>query len=221
MNCCPACHTVIEGDWKNCPLCGQPLNQQGEKRIANPYPSIPLRFDRKKGLSLLMIFTIISGLLFIGIEAIWLDRSQGFQLALFGIVSLWTVVYTVIRKRRNIAKSILYLLVIVSAISIYLDYLLEWDGWSTTYVIPVICIFADLALTIAVKVIYPEVGDYILYLLIVVVLGLIPAVFLFFNWTTNPIPSLLSMTVSTIMFIVLMVSYRKVIIYEWGKRMQI
>lgn len=221
MNCCPACNTVVEGDWKNCPLCSQPLNHQGEKIKLNPYPPIPLRFDRKKGLSLLMIFTIISGLLFIVIEAIWLDQSQGFQLALFGIVSLWTVVYTVIRKRRNIAKSILYLLVIVSAISIYLDYLLEWNGWSTTYVIPVICIFADLALTIAVKVIFPEVGDYILYLLIVVVLGLFPAAFLFFNWTTNPIPSLLSMAVSIIMFIILMVSYRKVIIYEWTKRMQI
>lgn len=221
MNGCPACHTIVEGDWKSCPLCGQSLNHKGKKSRLNPYPPIPLRFDRKKGLSLLMIFTLISGLLFIGIEAIWLDQSQGFQLALLGIMSLWTVVYTVIRKRRNIAKSILYLLVIVSAISIYLDYLLKWDGWSTTYVIPVICIFADLALTIAVKVIFPEVGDYILYLLIVVVLGLFPAAFLFFNWTTNPIPSLLSMAVSIIMFIVLMVSYRKVIIYEWGKRMQI
>lgn len=221
MSSCPACKAVVEGDWESCPLCGQALNHQEEKKSANPYPPIPLRFDRKKGLSLLMIFTIIIGLLFIGIEAIWLDQSQGFQLALFGIVSLWTVVYTVIRKLRNIAKSILYLLVIVSAISIYLDYLLEWNGWSTTYVIPVICIFSDLALTIAVKVIFPEVGDYILYLLIIVILGLFPAVFLFFNWITNPIPSLLSMAVSIIMFIVLVVSYRKVIILEWEKRMQI
>jgi len=81
--------------------------------------------------------------------------------------------------------------------------------------IPVICIFADLALTISVKIIFPELGDYILYLLIVVILGFFPAVFLFFNWTTNPIPSLLSMGISTVMFIVLFVSHKNVILYEW------
>ncbi|MEG0496495.1 MAG: DUF6320 domain-containing protein [Carnobacterium sp.] len=221
MSYCTACHAIVEGDWKDCPLCSQPLDQKTGEVESNPYPPIPLRFNKKKGISLLMIFTIIIGLLFIGIEEIWLDQSQGLKLAVFGIVSLWTVVYTLIRKRRNIAKSILYLLVIASVISIYLDYLLAWNGWSMTYVIPVICIFADLALTISVKIIFPEVGDYILYLLIVVILGFFPAVFLFFNWTTNPIPSLLSMAISTIMFIVLFVSYRKVIFHEWKKRMQI
>ena len=219
MNYCPACHIAVEGDWKVCPLCNQALEQKTGKVEPNPYPPIPLRFNKKKGL--LMIFTIVIGLLFIGIEEIWLDQSQGLKLAVLGIVSLWTVVYTLIRKRRNIAKSILYLLVIASVISIYLDYLLIWNGWSTTYVIPVICIFADLALSISVKIIFPEVGDYILYLLIVVILGFFPAVFLFFNWTTNPIPSLLSMAISAIMFIVLFVSHRKVILHEWEKRMQI
>ena len=221
MSYCPACHATVEGDWQVCPLCNQALEQKSVKVDSNPYPPVPLRFNRKKGLSLLMIFTLIIGLLFIGIEEIWLDQSQGLKLALLGIVSLWTVVYTLIRKRRNIAKSILYLLVIASAISIYLDYLLAWNGWSTTYVIPVICIFADLALSISVKIIFPEVGDYILYLLIVVILGFFPAIFLFFNWTTNPIPSLLSMAISTIMFIILFVSHKKVILYEWEKRMQI
>lgn len=221
MKYCTSCCADIEGDWKNCPLCGQSLNPSNEIGTSNPYPAIPLRFNRKKVLSLLTFFTLLTGFLFIGIEEIWLDQSQGLKLAVLAILSLWTVVYTVIRKRRNIAKSILYLMVIVSIISIYLDYLLEWNGWSTTYVIPIICIFADLALTISVKLIFPEVGDYILYLLIVVILGFFPAVFLFFNWTTNPILSLLSVAISAIMFVVLFVSHRKVIVHEWEKRMQI
>lgn len=221
MKYCTSCCAYIEGDWKNCPLCGQSLNPSNEKGTSNPYPAIPLRFNRKKVLRLLTFFTLLTGFLFIGIEEIWLDQSQGLKLAVLAILSLWTVVYTVIRKRRNIAKSILYLMVIVSIISIYLDYLLEWNGWSTTYVIPIICIFADLALTISVKLIFPEVGDYILYLLIVVILGFFPAVFLFFNWTTNPILSLLSVAISAIMFVVLFVSHRKVIVHEWEKRMQI
>ncbi|SEK20794.1 hypothetical protein SAMN04488700_1167 [Carnobacterium iners] len=221
MSYCSVCQTAIEGNWKDCPLCGQALDQKAATAESNPYPPIPLRYNIKKVFSLLMIFTIIIGLLFIGIEEIWLDQSQGLKLAVLGIVSLWTVVYTLIRKRRNIAKSILYLLIIVSVISIYLDYSLEWNGWSTTYVIPVICIFADLALTISVKIIFLEVGDYILYLLIVVILGFFPALFLFLNWTTNPIPSVLSIIISAIMFIVLFVSHRKVIMFEWEKRMQI
>lgn len=221
MSCCLECKVDIEGHWTNCPLCGQSLQCTNEKIRPNPYPPIPLRFNRDKGLRLLTIFTIISGLLFLGIEEIWLDRSQGIQLAVFGIVSLWTVVYTLIRKRRNIAKSILYLLILASFIGIYLDYLLGWNGWSTTYLIPVICIFANLALTISIKIIFPEVGDYILYLLIVTILGFFPAIFLLFNWTTNPIPALLSMSISAVVFVVLVITHWKVIFYEWQKRMQI
>jgi predicted nucleic acid-binding Zn ribbon protein len=221
MSECLACQATIEGVWENCPLCGQELEQEAITVQSNPYPPIPLRYNRKRVLSLLMIFTIIIGLLFIGIEEIWLDQNQGLKLAVLGIVSLWTVVYTLIRKRRNTAKSILYLLIIVSVISIYLDYSLEWNGWSTTYVIPVICIFADLALTISMKLIFSKVGDYILYLLIVVILGFFPALFLFLNWTTNPIPSILSTIISAIMFVVLFVSHKKIIMCEWEKRMQI
>lgn len=220
MSYCLECKAAVKGKWIHCPLCGCVLDRHTTDIEQGPFPHIPLRFNREKGFRLLMIFTLISGILFLGIEALWLDQSQVLQLAVFGIMSLWIVVAILIRKRRNIAKSILYLLVMVSLISVYLDYSLEWNGWSTTYVIPVICIFTDLALSISVKIIFPEVADYILYLLIVAGVGLLPALFLIFDWTTNSVPSLLSIAVSTVMFVSLLIHYRKIVLYEWKKRMQ-
>ncbi|MDN6626112.1 MAG: zinc ribbon domain-containing protein, partial [Pisciglobus halotolerans] len=189
---CPCCNTTIKGDWNNCPLCGHELFDCKEDKLADPYPLIPLRYNRSKVVSMLMVSSIIIGIIFLVIEALWLDHRQGLQLSIFGIVSLWTVVYVIIRKRRNVAKSVLYLIFIASLISIYLDYTTKWSGWSLTYAIPIICIFSIIAMYISVKFVNLEVGDYIMYLLLATLIGLVPTLFLVMNWVTNPIPAKLS-----------------------------
>jgi len=74
---------------------------------------------------------------------------------------------------------------------------------------------------VAVRLVKVEVGDYILYLLSAALIGLIPLVFLFFDWVTNPIPAWLSIGLSTFMLIVTIVFYRREVLYELEKRMMI
>lgn len=218
---CPCCNTTIKGDWNNCPLCGYKLIDCKEDQQADPYPLIPLRYNRSKVVSMLMVSSIIIGIIFLVIEALWLDHRQGLQLSIFGIVSLWTVVYVIIRKRRNVAKSVLYLIFIASLISIYLDYTTKWSGWSLTYAIPIICIFSIIAMYISVKFVNLEVGDYIMYLLLATLIGLVPTLFLVMNWVTNPIPAKLSIGISVVLFFIIALYNRTDIWHEWHKRMQI
>ena len=54
---------------------------------------------------------------------------------------------------------------------------------------------------IAVQVVKLEVRDYILYIVIASLLGLIPLLFILFQWVTHPFPSFFSVVLSIIMVV--------------------
>lgn len=80
---------------------------------------------------------------------------------------------------------------------------------------------ALLAIFIAMQVINLKVQDYVLYLQLAALFGLIPLLFLIMNWVGHPLPSLLSVILSIIMFIGVLIRYRKLLIRELQKRMHI
>lgn len=221
MRHCYNCKVDIKGDYNTCPLCHESLILENKSAEQNPYPDIPLRFNKQQVVKLLIIVSIvIIGLWFI-IEGLSSRQITPLKLVLLGVMSMWLVVLIIIRKRRNIAKGIVYLIVSLSLIGVYFDYLDGFGGWSTTYVVPIICSFALIAMFIAVRVVRLEVGDYVLYLLIAALLGLIPALFLLFNWVTQPIPALLSIVLSGVMLILILVFWGSDILGELKKRMHI
>src|SRR5699024_2744843 len=150
-------------NWSECPLCAQPT-----KGVASPspLPVVELQFSRKKVLQLLffgslgLILASLAVQLFLGrgpaefgaLRSVWL-----------GVVTMWFVVLIAIRKRRNVAKSIVYLVLLVGLLSIYWDYLTGWHGWSLNYAVPIVCGASILALLITVWSMRMEVGNYIIY----------------------------------------------------------
>lgn len=222
MKQCPHCQVNVKGEWTECPLCHQQLNPiEAEETTRSPYPDIPLRFNKKKAFKWLMLASVVIILGFY-IGGFFISSSlRVWQLSLFGIVNLWLVVLIIIRKRRNIAKGILYLIVSGSLICVYFDYIAGWSAWSTTYAIPLICTFATIAMFFAVRIVHLKVEDYVLYLLTATLLGFMPMTFLFFNWTTWLFPSQLSLLLSTLMFLWITATHGRAIISELQKRAQL
>lgn len=218
MNHCPQCQIDIKGDWKHCPLCSTPLNI-GDKRVSSPYPDVPLKFNRQKGTKILSFVSLAIIFITFVVGLLWRGRIQSLQGALFGIMTMWLVVLIIIRKRRNLTKSILYLLVCLSLICIYFDYLNGWTAWSTTYAVPIICGFSLLAMFLAVRFVKMKIGDYILYLLAASILGLIPALFLLFDWVRNPIPAWISFGLSLSFLVATLVFRGREIQHELQKRL--
>lgn len=74
---------------------------------------------------------------------------------------------------------------------------------------------------IAVKVIRLNVFDYILYLQLAALLGTIPSLFLFLNWTTVRWPSVVSIFLSVFLFVFFLVTQWQTIVSELKKRMDV
>lgn len=202
MKQCIQCHAKVKGDWDVCPLCQSPFAEQKENAEENqgPFPVVPLRFNREKVTKLLSLVSVLVIVAYFIIQWFWSFQVFGLDYVLFGIMSMWMVVLIIIRKRRNITKGIVYLIIFLSVISLYFDYSNGWSAWSITYSIPIICTFALIAMFLAIQVVRLDTGDYVLYLQAAALLGLIPLVFLFLGWTTHPLPSWISFLISTVMF---------------------
>src|SRR5690625_1566035 len=119
MKYCPDCEALVEGDWENCPLCGTSLEITNPQHSKDPFPIVPLQFNRRHAIALLARTSFLLVSVYFIIEILSSSQSQWFEFLLLGILSMWLVVYIFIRKRRNLAKGMVYLLVFLGLLSAY------------------------------------------------------------------------------------------------------
>jgi hypothetical protein len=211
----------VEGSWSRCPLCGEPLTGQA---VASPLPAVPLTFSRRRVLRVLFLSSLalilasfVAQLLFshgpagIGaLRSVWL-----------GVSAMWLVVLMAVRKRRNVAKNTVYVVILVGLVCAYWDYLTGWRGWSLTYAVPIVCACSIVGLLITVRVMRTGVGDYILYSGLTVLLGLAPIGFLAFGLVTSPLPSGICGTISVVTLVLLQLFRGADVRHELAKRLRL
>ena len=223
MDYCENCKASIKGDWEICPLCQTSMKQENseDKKSGSSFLNDPLLFNRDQAKQTFFRVSLLLILLYFIAQIFYPFKFFGLEYILFGLFITWTLGIIFVRKRRNLAKVITYYLLLISLATIYFDYLFGWRGWSITFVVPIISMSALLAIFIAMQVINLKVQDYVLYLQLAALFGLIPLLFLIMNWVGHPLPSLLSVILSIIMFIGVLIRYRKLLIRELQKRMHI
>ena len=217
---CTECAVDIEGAWTRCPLCGATLSGTPSP---SPLPTVPLRFSRHRVLRVLFLVSIaviagsfVAQLLFPhGLNGIGVARSVW-----LGVSALWLVVMMAVRKRRNIAKSTVYLVVLVGSVCVYWDYLTGWHGWSLTFAVPIVCAFSIVALQIAVWAMRIEVAEHILYSALTVLLGLVPLVFLILDVVTVPLPSAICVVLA-LFSLMLLITHAAAMRHELAKRLHL
>ncbi|EXJ23137.1 hypothetical protein ADIAL_1422 [Alkalibacterium sp. AK22] len=240
MKYCSACRVDVRDNWSVCPLCGRQLTLKpspdsagatgmpgstasGKEKIKEhtAFPEIGLRFQRKKVKQLLTVVSLFAILLYFVSQSIWRFRFFGLEFVLFGLMVTWIMAVVLIRKRRNIVKGIVYVLVIFSLLSLYFDYIFGWLGWSLTFAIPILCIAALLAMFVMIQVVRLQAGDYILYLQLAALMGLLPLLFILMDWVVIDLPSWFSVLFSFLMFWSVLLRHKKAIWEELTKRMHV
>ena len=221
MSRCSRCDIEVRGDWTDCPLCGAGLRSVTEPTPA-PWPDVPPRFDVGQLLRVLLLVSVlivVSGLL--ALRLFFPGPFEGLRLVVFALAALWLVAITAVRKRRNVAKSIVYLVVIACLLSVYGDYLDGWSGWSTTYMIPITCSSSTVALLIAARIARMRPGDYVVYWWLTILIGVVPGLFIALGWVTNPLPSWISVGLSFLMLIIMPMFRGAEIQHELNKRLTV
>lgn len=223
MRTCPNCEASVKGNWESCPLCETTLviDEAEEENVTSSFLQLPLKFNRQKAIQVFFRISLVLVLLYFIVHYFWGFQFFGLEYVLFGLLITWTLIVILIRKSRNIAKAITYMLFFISLVSIYFDYLNGWLSWSLTFVIPILSISALLAMSISIQVVDLKAEDYVLYLQLAATVGLVPLVFLIMGWVGHSLPSIISVGFSLLVFVVVLLRYRTMLIQELQKRMHI
>lgn len=221
MKRCVDCQADIAGTWSHCPLCATPTTGQPSP---SGFPDVPLSFSRRRIFKILFLSSIVVILGSFAAQLVF-DANEadiGILRSLWlGITAMWLVVLLAVRKRRNVAKNIVYLNLAVGLICVYWDYLTDWHGWSLDYAVPIVLAASIVALVITVRVMRMEVGEYIVYSGLTVLLGLTPIVFLVFGWVSQPLPSAICAAISIIALVTMQVYRGAEVRHELAKRLHL
>lgn len=198
MKVCEKCKINVVGTRTYCPLCQSELavhdNCQNEI-----FPVLPPSEDRYYLLFRVLTFISITGAAISVLFNMMFSRESWWSLIVVATLGcVWTSVIIAIFKHKNILKYVLYQSLVILIFMIFLDYRMAWRGWSITYVLPLIFTVTMIVMYILSKVLRLETGDYMIYLLLDALFGIIPIIFVGTDAVGTDIPSLICIVASII-----------------------
>ncbi len=206
------------GNRKNCPLCQELL--KGDKHDDEVFPKISFVY-REHGLffKIMLLISIIIASVSVAVNILLPQAGAWSLFILGGLGSVWVSMISAINKRNNIPKNIVYQVMIISIIAILWDLMTGWKGWSITYVIPFVCFFAMVSMAIISKVRKLYVEDYILYIIIDGLFGLVQIIFIFTGGLAALYPSLICIVTSIISLSTILIFEEKKLRAEIKRRL--
>ncbi|MEL7648299.1 MAG: DUF6320 domain-containing protein [Sedimentibacter sp.] len=197
MKYCNNCKVNVVGNRKFCPLCQELL--AGDKFDDEVFPTISFVY-KEHGLffKIMMLSSIVIASISVAVNIMLPEKGAWSLFILGGLGSVWASLITAINKRKNIPKNIVYQVMTISVLVVLWDIITGWRGWSLAYVIPLVCVFAMISMAIITKVRKLYLEDYILYIIIDGLFGIVPVIFLITGKLKVIYPSLICIVTSII-----------------------
>lgn len=220
MEYCNYCKVHIRGNGNKCPLCMNilPDDTSGKEAV---YPDIPPTYERHMATRIAAFISIAAIVGSFTISKLFTFLPDWSSFVLLGLISMWLILVLVVRKRHNIAKDIMWQVTIISLLSIAWDFVTGWRNWSLEYLIPIVSVSAMLVMYITAKAMKLSISDYVAYLLLIGLFGIIPILFILFDWINVKYPSVICVAASIIFLSAVMIFHGENIIIELKKRMHV
>ena len=177
MKKCYKCNVNINSSVAKCPLCKNGIDDDGQEESV--FPFIPNTYKKNKLIFKCFIFFSIMGcILSIIINYLISDKISWSWVVVAGIISFWVTFITGIKQRNNFMTLLFAEILIVLISAIIWDYFTGWYFWSITFVLPFLCI-AYITTLFFLRIFLKNIfQDYVIYIYINSIIGLIPLYFI-------------------------------------------
>lgn len=221
MQYCGNCKMNIAGKKQFCPLCQGPLEGEGDP-TAEIYPKTEAKTPPDYLFLRIMTFgAIVLAVLAVAVNVL-LPIDVNFWLpTVGGIGCAWIALAIAVTKKYNILKNIIWQLFILTALSVVWDVFTGWNGWSLDYVIPCACMSAMVAMAVLARVKKMPAREFIIYLIMDGIYGIVPLVFLFTGIINVKLPSVICVAGSLISISALLLFKGRVIKTEVQKKLHL
>lgn len=221
MMCCDKCKMEVIGDLTFCPLCQNELRAEGHVE-ENIYPrQMQQRFNNHTVLKAFGFISLIISIVCVFFNVVIPAQSWWSLIVILCLGFVWMSLGAAIRKHRNIIKYLMYQTLIISIFLVALDYATGRHGWAMTIVVPTILTVAMLLMYVVSKMLHLQVGDYMIYLLLDALFGIIPLLFLLMGQVFSNIPSFICLLTSIISVLGLIIFEGKNMMSELKRRLHV
>ena len=217
MQWCDKCEISVRGTSRHCPLCQNELTSVDEE-METIYPlEYPTEVEKHMVIKVINFTMLVAGCLGIFINLLFPTKIWWGLILVIILIGARVSLSTAIAKHRNILKYLLHQSIIIIIIAMVIDVASGRHGWSLNFILPIIFTLAMLLMYLLSKILHLHVQDYMIYLLLDAVFGIIPIIFLLLDWVTSPIPSFVCVLTSVISVIGL-ISFEGPAMYSELKR---
>lgn len=221
MKYCDKCKVEILNAEEYCPLCDGVLKNT-EKTKEEVFPYVPNVYQKYSKFFKILYFICASASIISVLVNLFLVENSYFSLfVVAGCICLLLLLRVTIDNRKNMPKTILLHVFLLSILSLFWDFITGFKGWSLTYAIPIICVVGSVDMAIVVTVMNIYINEYFIYFMTVVLFGLIPLFFLFFSLVSNKIPSLICIFLNSIVLLFMFILQREVAFAEIKRRFHV
>lgn len=220
MKKCYKCNIVANTSLSICPLCGGHL--EGNSNDESVFPVIPIMYKKRKLVLRLLLFLSVFGCILCTMLNYLISKKIGWALfVIAGIASFWITFAIGLNRRNNFMRLLFAEVILVLISSVIWDYFTGWHFWSITYVLPFLCI-AYIATLFFLRIFLKNVfKDYIIYIYINSLIGLVPLYFILRDKLSVEWPSILCVLFSIITILALAIFNHRQMKNELERRLHI
>lgn len=172
MRYCPKCKVNIKAKGELCPLCQSKTENKSESEESS-FPKINNAHINKFAYKLVGIISTFIIFLAVIINFIFKNTGHWAVYVVAGIISLWIITLTAIKKRSNLLKAVYFGTLIIILLSILWDFSTGMNKWSFEFVFPIILTISTIGMFILIKSLKIRPEEYSVYLLNLLVLNLL------------------------------------------------
>lgn len=221
MKYCSKCKTHMEGTLTYCPLC------QNELAVIDDKEEIfyPRSYENDRTSHMILktfaFISVVVSILCVFMNIIIPAKIWWSLIVIVTFGCLWLSLSIAISKHKNILKYLLHQSIVISLFALFLDYFTGPYGWAINFVIPVVLTLAMILMYMLSKILHLQAGEYMIYLLLDALFGIIPILFLMTDQIKYRVPSFICILVSLISVTALMIFEGRIMLSELKRRLHI
>jgi preprotein translocase subunit SecE len=173
MKYCSGCKLKIENDVSKCPLCGA-ATADAAGTSNNDYPAAKQSYRAEIASKAMLFIAVASSIICIFINNLVKTPIPWSAISTISAFYIYLTVKFLLKKGKNYSVIIMFQVIFISVLIFAIDFLTGNRGWAVDYVVPFLIISGSAAISIL-SIIQPfKYTEYLIYLLITALLGLIP-----------------------------------------------
>ena len=207
MQSCAKCRITVRGNKRCCPLCGGQLTGEPEA------PAFPYLEERKVSRITVVRITGFAMILFLAVMLLiqFIIGHMVFWMPLAAVICgiIFVDVWAAATLIRNVLKMITSQMCTGMLLCVIIDAYFGWIGWSVAFVLPIASLVLILITFLVNLVSRVELQDFAMYLVFDFIICYIQVVFLLLKLNPFPLPAVLSLTITTLVFLAILIFFRK------------